>query len=350
MKIVVTYSSKEGLLEEYKKRAGNNTPESEISADFFAEGDSPQTIQAIIDTFVREGHYVVGVEADDAMPQKLEDLRPDFVFNLAEGLFGDFRESYVPLVCERLGIPYSGSDPLTLAICLNKARTKEILGYYLVPTPGFRIFYPHESIELDDFDFPGIVKPVSEGSSKGIFNDSVVSNPEEAHKRIKDCILKYHQPVLLEKFLSGQEFTVAVWGNGTEVEVLPIVAMDYSQLPVNSQPIYSYEAKWIWDTPEKPLEIFQCPARISPALKESIEEITRDAYRVLQIRDWCRIDIRLDDNELPNIIELNPLPGILPDPKENSCFPKAARTAGYSYQEMLSKVLHIAVKRNGLER
>jgi len=135
MKIVVTYSSKEGLLEEYKKRAGNNTPESEISADFFAEGDSPQTIQAIIDTFVREGHYVVGVEADDAMPQKLEDLRPGFVFNLAEGLFGDFRESYVPLVCERLGIPYSGSDPLTLAICLNKARTKEILGYYIPTNP-----------------------------------------------------------------------------------------------------------------------------------------------------------------------------------------------------------------------
>lgn len=348
MKIAVTYSSKAGLLTEYKKRLGKSGGDSEIPADFFAEGDSPATIQAIIDTFIEGGHRVLGVEADDRLLQTLEAERPDFVFNLAEGLWGDFRESYVPLICERLGLPYSGSDPLTLAICLNKARTKEILGYHLIPTPAFRIFSPRHPVVLDGFEFPAIVKPVSEGSSKGIFNDSVVYSPADARRRVEEKIRQYQQPVLMERFLTGQEFTVAIWGNGEEVEVLPIIAMDYSQLPVDSEPIYSYEAKWIWDTPEKPLEIFQCPASISAELKENIEEVVRDTYRVLQVRDWCRIDVRLDEQEIPHVLELNPLPGILPDPKDNSCFPKAARTAGYGYREMLLKVLGIAAKRNGL--
>jgi D-alanine-D-alanine ligase len=349
MKLLVVYSSKQGLVEEYKRRLGKNYSEDEVSPDFFAEGDSQETIKAIIEAFVSKGHYVLGMESDELLKYPFENFRPDLVFNIAEGLFGDFRESFIPMICEKYNIPYTGSDPLTLSICLNKARAKEILSYYLVPNPTFQIFYPLEEIYLKDFDFPAIVKPVSEGSSKGIFNDSVVNNVQMAKRKIRENILKYKQPVILEKFLTGAEYTLAIWGNGDDIEVLPIVAIKYSSLPEGAQPIYSYEAKWIWDTPEKPLEIFQCPADLPVLLKERIEDIAKDAYHVLQIRDWCRIDIRLDESGIPNILELNPLPGVLPNPEENSCFPKAARTAGYSYSDMLNKVVKIAAKRYGLE-
>jgi D-alanine-D-alanine ligase len=346
MKIAVVYSSKDGLLQEYQKHQRQSAKE--IPADFFAEGDSLETIEAVMDAVRWGGHEVVGLEGNDQATRQLEDMRPDLVFNLTEGLFGDFRESYIPMICERLGLPYTGSDPLTLALCLNKARTKEVLGFYSIATPRFRVFAPWQKIEVADFEFPAIVKPIAEGSSKGVFDNSVVENEAEAIDRITESILKYNQAVLIEEFLTGSEFTVALWGNGSAVEVLPIVALNYDQLPAGARPIYSYEAKWIWDRPEAPLEIFACPAPITEDLQQKIEAVVRRAYDVLAVRDWCRIDVRLDAQANPHILELNPLPGILPKPEDNSCFPKAARTAGYSYEQMINRVIAIASKRYGL--
>lgn len=348
MKIAVVYSSKDGLLQEYQKHHRQSAKE--IPADFFAEGDSLETIHAVMDAVRWGGHEVVGLEGNDQAASRLEDLRPDLVFNMTEGLFGDFRESYIPMICEQLGFPYTGSDPLTLALCLNKARTKEVLGFYSIATPRFQIFAPWQKIEVADFKFPAIIKPVAEGSSKGVFDNSVVENEAEAIERIRESCLKYNQAVLIEEFLTGSEFTVALWGNGAEVEVLPIVALNYDQLPAGARPIYSYEAKWIWDRPEAPLEIFACPAPITDSLRQEIETIVRRAYGVLAVRDWCRIDVRLDAQGNPHILELNPLPGILPKPEDNSCFPKAARTAGYSYEQMINHVIAIASKRYGLQQ
>lgn len=264
MKIALVYSSKDGLLKEYMSRYGGNIPSNEIPPDFFAEGDSPETIQAIINALHSKGHQVKSIEADHILNGELLNYQPDLVFNIAEGLFGDFRESFVPMICEKYQIPYTGSDPLTLSICLNKARTKEILSYYQIPTAPFKVFTPQSEFVLDDFEFPAIVKPVSEGSSKGIFNDSVVEDSKVARERIQEKLEKYQQPVILEKFLTGEEFTVAIWGNGSEVEILPIVAIHYNSLPAEAYPIYSYEAKWIWDTPENPLEIFSMPCSTFP--------------------------------------------------------------------------------------
>ncbi|MFZ5516220.1 MAG: D-alanine--D-alanine ligase family protein [Candidatus Zhuqueibacterota bacterium] len=345
MKIAVAYSSKTGLLKEYEKHYQKTT---DIPPDFFAEGDSVDTINSVLDAIRSGGHEVFSVEADDTAPATLENLRPELVFNIAEGLFGDFRESYIPLVCERLGLPYTGSDPLTLAICLNKARTKEILNYHSIPTPPFRVLHPLQKIELNDFYFPAIVKPIAEGSSKGIFNDSVVEDPKQARKKIEEILARYNEPVMIEKFLEKDEYTVAIWGNGKEVDVLPIVAISYDDLPEGARPIYSYEAKWIWDTPDKPLEIFKCPAPLTYLQQRNIEDVVRDTYRVMHIRDWCRIDIRMDDQGVAHILELNPLPGILPNPEDNSCFPKAARTKGYSYTAMINKVIEFARKRYGI--
>jgi len=348
MKIALTYSSKEGLLQEYLRKHKESISNDEIPVDFFAEGDGPETIDAVIQALSSAGHRIKGFEASNHIAAELENYDPHLVFNMAEGLWGDFRESFVPSVCERLNIPYTGSDPLTLAVCLNKARTKEILGFHGLATPAFELFYPHEPVVLNGLGFPSIVKPVSEGSSKGIFDDSVADDPVEAVHKIAAALQKYDQPILLEKFLPGAEYTAALWGNGAEIEVLPIVSIDHSTLPAGARPIYSYEAKWIWDVPEKPLDIFKCPAQLSDDQKAQITSLLIKAYRVLNIRDWCRIDIRLDEQGKPHIIELNPLPGILPDPKDNSCFPKAARAAGYSYPEMLSRIVQITCKRHGL--
>ncbi|NWG12084.1 MAG: D-alanine--D-alanine ligase, partial [Acidobacteria bacterium] len=159
---------------------------------------------------------------------------------------------------------------------------------------------------------------------------------------------RYHEPALVEEYLSGREFTVAILGNGTEARVLPIVEIKFGSLPEGVNPIYSYEAKWIWDDCSHPLEIFECPARLTPELKAEIERICLEAYRILRCRDWCRIDVRLDGAGRPHILELNPLPGILPRPENNSCFPKAARAAGMSYNQLINTVLDIACRRYGM--
>jgi D-alanine-D-alanine ligase len=346
MKIAVAYSSKTGLKQEYERRAGHQVPP-EPEEDMFAEGDSMDTIRSVIDALHRGGHEATGLEADHQLTDTLDRLRPELVFNIAEGLFGDFRESYAPMICERLGIPYTGSGPLTLGICLNKARAKEILAYHHISTPPFQMFYLGQSIDVSRLLYPAIIKPVAEGSSKGIYNDSVVDDAVAARERIAAKLALYKQPVIVESFITGDEFTVAVWGNGDRIEVLPVVAIQYKDLPEGARPLYGYEAKWIWDTPEKPLEIFQCPARITPSVKQQIQSTVIAAWHALDIRDWCRMDVRLDADGVPNILEVNPLPGILPNPEDNSCFPKAARTAGYTYQEMLNHIIEIASERIG---
>ena len=158
----------------------------------------------------------------------------------------------------------------------------------------------------------------------------------------------YAQAVIVESFLPGAEFTCGVLGNGATARVLPLVGMNFGSLPDGAVPIYGYEAKWIWDVPSKPLDIFECPARIDAALQSSIEDLVLRAYRVLGCRDWSRIDVRLDGDGVPNIVEVNPLPGILPNPEDNSCLPKAARAAGLSYDQLIQSALLAAAERHGV--
>jgi D-alanine-D-alanine ligase len=275
-------------------------------------------------------------------------LKPDIVFNIAEGLNGFNRESQIPVILEMLQIPYSGSDALTLGICLDKSRAKEILTYHKIPNAKFIVADRMEDVKKISFDFPFIVKPISEGSSKGIFSSSLVKNQKELEEEIQRIIFSYNQPALIEEFLPGREFTVAVLGNGDEAEILPIIEIKYDDFPVDVVPLYSYEAKWILDTKENEFDVFDCPAKIDPRLKSKIKDTVLKTYNVLRCKDWSRIDIRLDKNDVPNIIEINPLPGIMPDPNENSSFPKAARAAGMTYNQMIQSVLYSAAKRYNL--
>lgn len=275
-------------------------------------------------------------------------MKPDIVFNFAEGLTGVNRESHIPAMLEMLQIPYSGSDALTLGICLDKSRAKEILTYHKIPNAKFLVVNQLEDITNSKFDFPLIVKPISEGSSKGIFSSSFVKNTKELEDEVKRIIFSYNQPALIEEFLPGREFTVAVLGNGNEADVLPIIEISYEDFPQDVLPLYSYEAKWILDTKENNFDVFECPAKLDNQLEVKIKETVLRTYNVLGCKDWSRIDVRLDKNGVPNIIEINPLPGIMPDPNENSSFPKAARAAGMNYNQLIQRALYSAAKRYNL--
>lgn len=321
---------------------------SDRANDIYIEWDTMETVDAVREA-LEEQHDVLMIEANEGAYQKLLENRPDFAFNMSEGLFGVSREAQIPAMLEMLRIPYLGSDPLTLSVCLDKARAKEILSYYGIPTAPFSVIRSMDEFKGDRIPvkFPAIVKPLHEGSSKGIYNSCVVRNREELQREAKIILESYSQPALVEEFLSGREFTVALLGNGPNVRTLPIVEIKFDALPPGMNPIYSYEAKWIWDTTENPLEIFQCPAELDANLRSEMETICKDAYRVLNCRDWSRIDVRLDENGKPHILEINPLPGILPRPEDNSCFPKAARAAGMSYSQLINSVLAIAMERYG---
>jgi len=317
------------------------------SADTFAEWDTWETINAVKDA-IETFHTVELIEADHNAYEKLKESKCDIVFNIAEGFNGLSREAQIPAILDMLNKPYSGSDPLTLSICLDKARTKEILSYYKIPNAKFLVIDQIEQLNNIKLDFPLIVKPIGEGSSKGIYSSSFVNKKNELMLEVERILNEYNQPALIEEFLPGREFTVAIIGNNGSAEVLPIVEISYKDFPEDFIPIYSYEAKWILDTREKPLNIFSCPAKLDYTLENKIKETALKTFKVLRCRDWSRIDLRLDKNNIPNIIEVNPLPGILPNPVDNSCFPKAARTVGLSYTEMINKVLYVAAKRYSL--
>ncbi len=340
MKVGLTFNEKK-----VPAKKGNGK-QARTPDDAYLEWDDAETIQAIAGA-LRRHHEVVLIEANGAAASRLKSEKPELVFNVAEGRSGPLREAEIPALLESLGIPYTGSNSETLSVCLDKAWTKRVLRQNGIPTPDYLVC-ENTNYYLNGLKFPLIVKPLWEGSSKGIPDKAVVETPQALRKQIERVLDHYHQPALIEQFLTGREFTVALLGNNASLEALPIVEINLAALPQAARRIYSYEAKWVWDTPESPLPIFECPAKISYALEKKLNHLAKRTFQVLKCRDWCRIDLRLDHEGEPFVLEVNPLPGILPDPEQNSCFPKAARAKGMTYEELILQVLSIACKRVGL--
>jgi len=324
---------------------GEDEPPSRSAHDRYAEWDDPATIDAVAAALSRAG-TVIRLEADSSFPERLRDARPGIVFNIAEGLHGPNREAHVPAICEFYDIPCTASDPLTLTLAHHKARAKEVFHAAGVPTPEWCVAEPDRPFTAPGSG-PWFVKPVHEGSSMGITEASLCTTAADLEAHVRELHARYAQPALIERFLTGREFTVAVLGNGVEAHALPIVEIALSALPAGAMPIYGWEAKWIWDAPDNPLEIFVCPADVDAALTRAITDAALRAYHALGCRDWGRVDVRLDDAGRPHVLEINPLPGILPDPLQNSCFPKAARAAGMDYDTLILTVLDIALRRLG---
>jgi len=350
MHIALAFNLREESVQEADQPSAEppSEPPSQPADDLYAEWDDSHTIRAV-ETALAGHHRVSLVNAAADPCGEFRRLHPDLVFNIAEGLNGASREAQVPAMLDYLGLPYTGSDPVTLGLCLDKQRTKEILSYHRIPTPRFTVVRSLAEVP-QRLRYPLLVKPTLEGSSKGVTDKALVHDRKALLRQVDWVLSSYGQPALIEDFLPGREFTVALLGNGASLRTLPIVEIDFSTLPAGVNPIYSFEAKWLWDREEEPLKIFACPAPLEPLLQRNIEETCKRAFRSMGCRDWCRIDVRLDGRGVPNIIELNPLPGILPRPEQNSCFPKAARAAGLTYDAMILSVVDAASVRLNLVR
>jgi len=327
------------------RRDGALSPHPPLTTDQFVEWDEPETIAAVADALRWFGDVVL-LEVFGDFPRRLAEARVDLLFNMAEGLAGPSREAQVPAIAEFLGVPYTASDPLTLAIALHKGRTKEILRQRGVPTPPFLLVESFGDLSrLDRVEYPLFLKPAWEGSSKGISAANRVESSRAAKARAEHLLATYRQPVLAETYLPGEEFTVAVLGNDGDARCLPLIRYRFETLPHGALPIMGYEAKWVWDRPEASLEVLECPAGIAPELAERIQATAFAAHRAIGCRDWARVDVRLDAEGVPNVLEINPLPGIIPDPAANSCFPRAAAAAGLSHTELIQTVVRVAWRR-----
>lgn len=314
--------------------------------DAYVEWDDPATIEAVARA-LRVFGDVVPLEAVGDFPARLAASRIDLLFNMAEGHSGPNREAHVPAIAEFLGIRYTGSDPLTLAVALHKARAKEVLAQRGVPTAPFVLVE-----RVDDLGllarariYPAFLKPAWEGSSKGISQENFVETPKAAIDRAAHLLERYRQPVLAEAYLPGDEFTVAIMGNDAEARCLPTIRYRWDGLPPGALPVMGYEAKWLWDVPGSSLNVLECPAAVPSKTDRLVQDAALAAYRALGCRDWSRVDVRLDARGAAHVIEVNPLPGIIPDLTANSCFPNAAHAAGMDYDQLIQGVTRIAWRR-----
>ena len=314
--------------------------------DAYVEWDDAETIAAVRDALRMFGEVVM-LEAVGDFATPLAAAQVDLLFNMAEGAVGPNREAHVPAIAEFLGVPYLGSDPLTLGISLHKVRAKEVFRQRGIPTAPFTWIETDDDLRVlaNGQRYPVFLKPAWEGSSKGIAEANYAVSAVEAQTRARYLLTTYRQPVLAEAFLPGEEFTVAVLGNGTEARALPIIRYRFEALPSGALPIMGYEAKWKWDVPDNPLDVLECPARIDAGLAARIRDTAIAAFHALGCRDWARVDLRLDSDGVPNVLEINPLPGIIPDPIANSCFPRAAAAAGMTYDELIQSAARIAWRR-----
>ncbi len=299
-----------------------------------AEFDAPTTIEALASAIRSLGHDVVLLEATAELPKVLAGTELDVVFNIAEGLRGRNRESQVPALLELLGIEYTGSDPAALSITLDKGLAKRIVREAGVPTPRAAVA---TSTDFNpDFRYPLIVKPNAEGSSKGITSASVVHYPDELKRALEAYSMKYRSNALIEEFLPGREFTVAVLGE-LEPRILPPMEIVFGDA-AGDTPVYSFGHKIETEQGVS----FACPADIDADLLEQIQRVVIDSYKALGCRDVARIDVRCDAQGVPNFIECNPLPGLTPDFSDLCVIAKAA---GMDYTSLIGEILTPAVRR-----
>lgn len=320
-----------------------NDPRSQTETDF----DDPATIKEIIRHLKKCGYKVISIEADEKAYLKLYRNRNkiDLVFNFSEGIYGYDREAQIPAMLEMLTLPYTGSRPLTQALGLNKAKTKEILLANNISTLPFQLIKNAKENLNGGLCFPLIVKPVSQGSGAGITNKSVVQNKEQLKKQINFIIDTFSQEALIEPFLDGREFSVGMIGNPPRI--LPIIEADHSLLPKEYLPLDSLEVKWIFEE-QSDKNHLKCPAPMDEELKSKVENLCHKAWQALEVRDWCRFDIRCDRKNNPYILEINSPVGLLPpEISMTSYMPLAARAAGIDYDSLLKLLITTALKRYG---
>ena len=321
--------------------------------DSVAELDTEETLLAVEAALREGGHEVRRVEADANVASRLRGAPTDIVFNIAEGVSGErgvgggeSRESLVPAVCELLDLPYTGSGVLATALCLDKPRTKQILAWGGIPTPAFQVFERHDEPLHTALRFPLIAKLAREGSSMGLSAESIVDTVPALRRLLERLLDGYRQPVMVEEFIEGREFTVGVLGN-SRPEVLPVIEVVFDEprginLFDPDEPLRAMvHATGAALPPQGGGHWSLCPAPIDEALAGRIAELARRAFHALGCRDWCRIDFRMDVRDKLYVLELNPIAGIDP----SYLLPRAAAAAGLSYAALVNRILDEALAR-----
>lgn len=308
------------------------------------EFDSQETVDALAQVIREMGHEPIPLGDGEGLIRALLDKRPDFAFNFAEGEgIGRSREARVPALLEMLRIPYSGSDPLTLATALDKGITRRLVQGGAVRVPKGFCLGPHDDPGqwhrlAAGLMFPVVVKPAWEGSSKGIRSKCLVEDEAGLAAVIDELRGAYLQPLLVEEFIGGAEITVGLVGNDP-VKVIGI--MEVVPLKPSERFLYSLEVKRDWANCVR----YQSPAKLEPACQEAVRIAALEAWAKLGCRDICRIDFRLNRRGEPVFIEANPLPGLNPT---TSDLVLLAKGVGIGYQELIHSIIDASLKRNGL--
>jgi len=326
-KVGLTYD----LKTDYKLKEGD-------PADAYAEFDHPSTIDVIAEAIESQGFVVKRIGNVNKLLEQVDDLDVDIVFNISEGLFGRNRESQVPIILEMKGIPFVGADALTLGLTLDKVLAKKIFKAENIPTPKFFEVKNIQSLtDTDHMKFPLIVKPRFEGSSKGLSESSRVENIDELRTQVEHVLETYKQPALVEEFISGSEFTVGVIGNDDPVALAVVQVKIDGRLQLNNK-FYTF-SRITSDRLE-----YVCPAKISHELTKKLQELALKVYTTVECRDFGRVDFRVDKDGKPYVLEINPLPSL----STEDVFPLLAKEIDLTYNEIIGKILHLALERNQL--
>jgi len=321
MKIGITYD----LRSEYLKMG--------YSEEETAEFDKEDTIEAIDRALQNAGYRTDRIgHSRNLMKRLLIGDKWDLIFNICEGFFGDGRESLVPALLDSFRIPYVFSGPATLAVTLNKYMTKRLVRDAGVPTPDFVLIQSEEDLSNHKLAFPLFAKPVSEGTGKGIDHHSVIYSEQQFREVCRQLLNKFNQPVLVEEFLPGREFTIGVIGNGRKAQVIGAVEVIFND---KESKIYSYENKENWVDRIK-------YRKVSVSTMKACESIALKVWEVTGALDAGRIDLKEDKHGKLQFIEINPLAGINP---HHSDLPILAGLYDLNYQELIERIMKAAINR-----
>lgn len=298
-----------------------------------AEFDKESTIAGIEQAIQGAGYKTKRIgNSKNLMEKLMAGERWDMVFNIAEGLYGAGRESLVPALLDNYKIPYTFSGPATLACSLNKAFAKRIVRDSGIATPPFNVIYSLSDVDNIDLEYPLFAKPVSEGTGKGIDKNSVIQTKKELQEVCARLLSDFDQPVLVEEFLPGREFTVGVIGNRDEARVPGAMEILYLK---KGEGIYSYENKENFEDIVKYI-------RVEGKMLQLCKDIALEAWKTLNCLDGGRVDMRLDRHGKMNFIEVNPLAGLNPIISD---LPILCRLNGMDYQKLIEAILESAIKR-----
>jgi D-alanine-D-alanine ligase len=294
-----------------------------------------------------EGYKFNYIESHKGLFYELGNLKTDLVFNLCDDGYNNNpkMELHIPALLEVLGIPYTGSPPHTLAICFDKSLVKSIANSLDIPTPDEYLIMPDDTTYNIPANFPVILKPNFGDGSEGIYKDSVVYNPIEFTEALNRLRKQFPNiPILVEEFLTGDEISIGILGNlPYDYEILPILKIDYSELPEDLPPICGYEAKWDFNS-EYYRKIKYIPAELDKDIEEKLYDMILKLYNRLDLRDYGRFDIRFSSDGIPKLLEVNPNPGWSWDGKLKIM----SEWKGMEYEEMLEKIIRYALKRYNL--